>query len=42
VVCQFDPDSGDGDLIAGIAIKGIMTLLKTLLERGVLKSKISA
>ena len=42
VVCQFDPDSGDGDLIAGIAIKGIMTLLKTLLERGVLKSKTSA
>ena len=37
VVCQFDPDSGDGDRIAQIAIRGIRGFVRSLVEMGVLE-----
>lgn len=37
VVCQFDPDSGDGDRIARIAIRGIRGFVRSLVEMGVLE-----
>ncbi|KAL4895747.1 Arginase/deacetylase [Aspergillus ambiguus] len=36
-VCSFDPDAGDGDRIAQIAISAISTFVKSLLETGVLR-----
>ena len=36
IVCSFDPDSGDGDKIAKIAIRAINTFVQSLLETGVL------
>lgn len=35
-VCQFDPDSGDGDRIAGIAIQATLTFVGSLLKTGAL------
>ncbi|KAJ5293711.1 arginase [Penicillium antarcticum] len=35
-VCSFDPDAGDGDKIAGIAICAIKTFVQSLLEMNVL------
>lgn len=33
-VCSFDPDAGDGDRIAGIAVRAITTFVKGLLDTG--------
>lgn len=35
-VCSFDPDAGDGDRIAGIAVRAITTFVKSLLDTGAL------
>ncbi|KAL4781069.1 Arginase/deacetylase [Aspergillus varians] len=35
-VCSFDPDAGDGDKIARIGIRAIVTFFKALLETGTL------
>ena len=35
-VCSFDPNAGDGDKIAQIAIRAISTFVQSLLETGVL------
>lgn len=35
-VCSFDPDAGDGDRIAGIAVRAITTFFKSLLDTGAL------
>ncbi|OJJ32627.1 hypothetical protein ASPWEDRAFT_42645 [Aspergillus wentii DTO 134E9] len=37
-VCSFDPNAGDGDRIAGIGIRAIITFVKSLVESGVLKA----
>lgn len=37
-VCQFDPDVGDGDCIARIAIRATVAFMRVLVERGVLQS----
>ncbi|KAL4982502.1 arginase [Aspergillus falconensis] len=33
-VCSFDPDAGDGDKIARIAVRAITTFVKSLLKKG--------
>ncbi|RAK72994.1 arginase family protein [Aspergillus fijiensis CBS 313.89] len=35
-VCSFDPDAGDGDKIAGIAVRAIIVLVQSLLDTGAL------
>ncbi|KAL4919263.1 arginase [Aspergillus aurantiobrunneus] len=35
-VCSFDPDAGDGDRIAGIAVRAVVAFVKSLLDTGVL------
>ncbi|KAI9372448.1 arginase [Aspergillus egyptiacus] len=37
-VCSFDPDAGDGDRIATIAVHAIITFVKGLLKAGLLKT----
>ncbi|OQE14158.1 hypothetical protein PENFLA_c040G10597 [Penicillium flavigenum] len=37
-VCSFDPNAGDGDKIAGIAIRAIVAFVKSLLEAGTLST----
>ncbi|KAL4791128.1 arginase [Aspergillus venezuelensis] len=38
-VCSFDPDAGDGDRIADIAVRGITAFFKGLLCKGVFNSR---
>ncbi|KAL3470536.1 hypothetical protein BJX99DRAFT_251139 [Aspergillus californicus] len=35
-VCSFDPDAGDGDKVAGIALRAIIAFVRSLLETGVI------
>ncbi|CAI7641144.1 unnamed protein product, partial [Penicillium palitans] len=37
-VCSFDPNAGDGDKIAGIAIRTIVAFVKSLVEAGTLST----
>ncbi|KAJ5742538.1 uncharacterized protein N7511_011270 [Penicillium nucicola] len=37
-VCSFDPDAGDGDKIASIAVRAISAFTRSLLEMGLLGS----
>ncbi|KAL2071969.1 hypothetical protein VTL71DRAFT_11312 [Oculimacula yallundae] len=36
-VCSFDPNLGDGDKIAGIGVKAIVTFVESMLEMGLIK-----
>lgn len=38
-VCSFDPDAGDGDKIASIAVRAIEAFCRSLLENGVLAKR---
>ena len=37
-VCSFDPNAGDGDKIASIAVRAITSFTRSLLEKGLLSS----
>ncbi|KAL4938550.1 hypothetical protein BDV06DRAFT_231682 [Aspergillus oleicola] len=41
-VCSFDPDAGDGDKVAVIAVRAIATFVKTLYNTGALRSSLEA
>ena len=38
-ICSFDPDSGDGDLIARIAIRAVVAFVSSLVDTGALLRK---
>ena len=37
-VCSFDPNAGDGDKIARIAIRAVAAFVKSLVEAGTLST----